>query len=270
MCRPWTRLAPVPPQGDEKRTGTSPKRFARVRDGGLVEAIAVAQKGVAVGVEARDRSIHAVHRVVVATLAVFGLVVDRAVLDLHLADAQVALVVGLVVLGVPQVELEEREQGEALGRLGGVGQGHLVDLRVDVHGHEEQHRRAQAAARSRDARVAHAVARLERVEVLLVRAVQGAPHVAAIVNREDPPAIVDRSVVVPVAREPTHLGVTVEAVAAAGVRDEPEELLGPQVIDPGVRRVRRLYDVLTGFVVEVAELHVETFRALVRPCGGAG
>ncbi len=89
--------------------------LARVRHGGLVEAVAVAEEGVAVRVEARDGRVDAVDRVVVAPLAVFGLVVDRAVLDLDLADREVALVVRLVVLGVPQAELDEAEQRERLG-----------------------------------------------------------------------------------------------------------------------------------------------------------
>ena len=186
----------------------------RRRHRGLVRSRLRAKVRVAVGVEAGDGRVDAVDRVVVATLAVFGLVVDRAVLDLHLADGQVALVVGLVVFRVPQAELDEAEERDRLGSVGRVGERDLVDLGVDVYGDKEQRGHFQPAARARDAGVAHAVAGLEVVEVRLVREVARAPDVAAIVDGEDATAVVDGGVVVAVAREATHLRVAVEAVSA--------------------------------------------------------
>src|ERR1019366_9042089 len=46
---------------------------------------------------------------VIAALAVFGLVIDDAVFDLHLSDAEVALAIGGVVLRIPQAEFDGRE-----------------------------------------------------------------------------------------------------------------------------------------------------------------
>src|SRR5690606_22527950 len=66
------------------------------------------------------------------------------------------------------------------------------------------------------------------------------------------------------------LRVAVEAVAAACVRDQAEELLRAQVVDPGVGSVRRLDDVLAGFIVEVTELHGETFQKVMGPSGEGG
>src|SRR5205823_14897369 len=61
-------------------------------------------------VEARDGRVHVIEREVVAPLAVLGLVIDRAAFDLDLTAAEIALVVGHVVVGVPEAELQEREQ----------------------------------------------------------------------------------------------------------------------------------------------------------------
>ena len=206
------------------------------------------------------RRVHAVDGVVVAALAVLGLVVDRrpvraVLLDLDLADRQVALVVGLVVLRVPQAELDEREERDRLRRVGRVGDRDLLDLGGLAEGHEEQRLDGEPAALARDARVAQAVARLEVVEVRLDRQPRRGPHVAAVVDVEVPAARVGGDVVVAVAREAAHLGVAVERVAARLVRDEREELLGAQVVDPRVRRVRRRDDVLACVVVEVAVPH---------------
>ena len=59
----------------------------------LGEAVPGPQEALAVGVEAGHRRVHRVDGVVVAALAVLGLVVDRRAVDLHLADREVALVV---------------------------------------------------------------------------------------------------------------------------------------------------------------------------------
>jgi hypothetical protein len=197
---------------------------------------------------------------VIAALAVLGLVVDRravgpVVLDLDLADGEVALVVRLVVLGVPQAELDEREERDRLGLVGRVGERDLLDLGGLAHRHEEERLDGQAAALARDARVPEAVAALEVVEIGLDRQPGRGPHVAAVVHVEVPATGVGRDVVVAVAREPAHLGVAVERVPAGLVGDEREELLRPEVVDPGVRRVGRRDDVLARLVVEVAVTH---------------
>ena len=60
---------------------------------------------------------------VIAALAVFGFVVDHAILDLHLRDVEVALVVRRVVLRVPQTELDQREERQIGGRIALIGDG---------------------------------------------------------------------------------------------------------------------------------------------------
>ena len=235
-------------------------RLPAARDRRLAEAVVGADERVAVGVEAVGPRVHAVDGVVVAALAVLGLVehgrpVRAVLLDLDLADRQVALVVGLVVLRVPQAELDEREERDRLRRVGGVGDRDLLDLGGLADGHEEQRLDRDAAALARDARVAEAVPRLEVVQVRLDRQPRRGPHVAAVVDVEVPAAGVRGDVVVAVPREAAHLGVAVERVAAGLVRDEREELLGPQVVDPRIGRVRRLDDVLACLVVKLAVPH---------------
>ena len=81
-------------------------------------AAVYAAEGVAGGVEAGDRGVGPEHCVVVAALAVLGLVVDGAAHDLHFAGGEVALEVGAVVHGVPQAELHVAEH---IQRAGGAG-----------------------------------------------------------------------------------------------------------------------------------------------------
>ncbi len=49
---------------------------------------------------------------VVAPFPVFGFVVEDAIFNFHLADVEVALVVGGVVPGVPQAKFNGGEEGE--------------------------------------------------------------------------------------------------------------------------------------------------------------
>ena len=78
-----------------------------------IPAAVWAQERLALGVEAGERLGAGEVGEVVAPLAVLGLVVDHAVLDLDLADAIVALEVGRVVLRVPQAELDRGEERQA-------------------------------------------------------------------------------------------------------------------------------------------------------------
>ena len=80
---------------------------------GLVPAAVCAEKRLALGVKTSGGPRAGEIGEVVAALAVLRLVIDDAVFDLHLADGEVALEVGGVVLGIPQAELDAGEGGEA-------------------------------------------------------------------------------------------------------------------------------------------------------------
>src|SRR5665811_1890826 len=69
------------------------------------------------------------------------------------------------------------------------------------------------------------------------------------------PAQVERNVVVAIAREPAQASVTVERVAAGGIRDDPEIRLATQVVDPGKRGVGARDHILASLVVEVSVAH---------------
>jgi hypothetical protein len=110
--RSWAlRLAGCEGDGHLLGADRGPSRGDRVaagpgRDGvGPVEPVVRPEEGVTVGVEAGDGCVHRVEGVVVAPFPVLGDVIDGGAVDLDLAEGQVALVVGLVVEGIPQVVL---------------------------------------------------------------------------------------------------------------------------------------------------------------------
>ena len=194
---------------------------------------------------------------VVAALAILGLVVDGAALDLHLAGGKVALEVGGVVLGVPQAELDEAVQGHVLLGGGLVGQLHAGHQGVHAPGHEGELLRRKAVLFAGDAGVAQAVAALIAVQLGLHGHPAGGPQAAAVIDVEILAARVGGHVVVAIAGDAQHAGVLVEAVAAAGVAHQGEEGLAAQIVDPGRGGVRAGDDVLPRQVVEVAVLHGE-------------
>jgi hypothetical protein len=68
----------------------------------------------------------------------------------------------------------------------------------------------------------------------------------SIMDIKIPAVAVHRDVVIPVARQPSKSRVLVEPISAGGIRDDPEELVASQVIDPWQRcappRFRSLFD----------------------------
>ena len=87
-----------------------------------------AAEGIPGGVEAVHRAVCPEHGVVVAALAVLGLVVDDAALYLYLTGGVVALEVGAVVHGIPQAELHIAEQIQLLDNGAAVAHCHPVQL----------------------------------------------------------------------------------------------------------------------------------------------
>src|SRR6478736_357776 len=237
-------------------TGDRVLRLACDRYVRFAEAVVQTDERFAIGVEARDRCVDMVEGEVVATFAILRLVIDGAADDFHFAGAEIALQVGAVVRRVPKAELDEREQLDLLGARAFVLERdlmHFAGLATD--GHEVEHFGAQAVAGTRDLRVAEAVTALVEAEFLLHRHERGRPAVPAVVDVEVAAAGIRRHVVVAIARQTTHLRVTVEAVPAALVRNEPEELLATQVVDPRVRGLGCRDDVFFTGVVEVTKAH---------------
>ena len=72
-------------------------------------AIGTAERA-AVGVKSIDGCIDGKHGVVIPALALFGLVIDAAARNLHLAGVVVALEIAHVVHGVPEAEFHGGEQ----------------------------------------------------------------------------------------------------------------------------------------------------------------
>ena len=240
-----------------------------VRHNGLVPPILGTKECVAVRVESDDGLVDGVDGVVVAALAELCLVEDRAALDLNLRQGKIALVVGLVVLCVPQGKLHKANEVHSLGVVALIGERNHLDLGIALDRNEVQRRGPQAPTASGDARVAHAVTGFELVKFGLVGEVGGAPDISPIIDGEDTSPSVDGHIVVAVTQQAPHLGITVEGVAASGVGNEGEEVLGAQVVDPGVRGVWGGNNVLACCVVEVAVLHCSTFftRALLTLAG---
>ena len=145
---------------------------------GFAKAIVVADEGGPVGVEAVDVGVHRVHGEVIAALAVLGLMVYGAALDLHLAGGEVALEVGGVVLSVPQAELHEAEQGNILDGGGFVGQLHPCHQGVHTPGHEGELLCFQAVLDAGDVGIAQAVAAFVAVQLRLHGHPAGGPHAA--------------------------------------------------------------------------------------------
>ncbi len=224
------------------------------------------EERLALGLEALDRLGAGEVREVVAPLPVLGLVVDDAAVHLDLAGGEVALVVGGVVLRVPETELDRGEEREIGGGVALVRHRRAPDLEGLAQRDEVEGLGANPVQGRGDSRVRHPVPALVVVQLTPGRLPGRRPVVTGrvVTQVEVAAADVERRVVVAVPGQPAQPGVAVERIAARGVRDQPEVLLGAQVVDPGQRGVGSLDDVLTGLIVEVAVTHYAS-----PPCGSA-
>src|SRR5208283_770392 len=100
-----------------------------------------------------------------------------------------------------------------------------------------------------------AVPAFEEVELSLDGHIRRRPVVGTVLHVEVPAADVGRNVVVPVASQPPKARIAIEAISAGLVRDEPEEVLAPQIVDPRVGGPRCRNDVFAASVVEMAKSH---------------
>jgi len=218
---------------------------------GISKLVIKTNEGLTVGIEALDRGIHMIESVVVTTLTILGLMIDRRSFDFHFTRREVTLEVLHVGSSIPETPLLEREELQLLhfGRL--VLQCELLYLSPLLQGHKEEYRGLDTVLTTCDTGVAHAMTALVEVEWRLARFPTWIPHGIAILDVEITPAVVHRHVVVAIAGDTAELGILVEAVATSGVRDEGEKILVAQIVDPGPRSLRVCDDILAVLIVEM-------------------
>ena len=221
----------------------------------VFKAIVQPKERLHVGVEAVHGGVHGVERIVIAALAVFGLVVDDAAFHLNLAGGEVALEVRHVVLRVPQAELDERRQDNILGCVGIIAQRHLMHLGVHAHRHKRELAGGQTVLLTGDDGVAHAVAALVAVELGLYGGPAGIPDSVAVLDVEVSAAHVDWNVVIAITCDTAQTSVLIEAVSACGVGYQRKESLCSEVVYPRIGGTGRSNDILTVFVVKMTEFH---------------
>ena len=104
---------------------------------GIGELIVQAYEGLTVGIEALNGTIHMIESVVVTTLTIFGLVVDRRAFDLYLTRREITLEIFHVGSSIPQAPLLEGEEFQRLCLAGLVLQGEFLHLAPFLQGYEE-------------------------------------------------------------------------------------------------------------------------------------
>ncbi len=148
----------------------------------------------------------------IATLAVLGLVIDDAVFDLHLPDAEIALEVRAVVLRVPQAELDAREDRERRRRRAVIGHSQLPDFQVLIERDEVASACFDAFVFRADNAVAHAVSAAVFLDLVARGLPRGRPELAALVvtDVDIPPTEIERYIVVAIAADSTKPRVTIK------------------------------------------------------------
>ena len=197
-------------------------RLAALDDQRTIPTAVRTEEPIEPGVEAGERFRAREVGEVIATLAIFGLVIDDARVDLDLADREIALEVRRVVPRVPQTELDRAEQRQRRGAVPSVRDPGAPDLDGIAERDEEERLRLDPEVLRTDPRVTETVRALVRVEVVVGRLPEWRPELGRrlIPEVQRAPAEVGGHVVVAVPRHAAEPGVTEEGVAAARVRDQ--------------------------------------------------
>ena len=186
----------------------------------ISKLIVQAYEGLTVGIKALDRGVHMIECIVVTTLTILGLVVDRRAFDLYLTRREITLEIFHVGSSIPQAPLLEGEELQRLRLAGLVLQGEFLHLAPFLQGYEEEHRSLHTVLLTCDTGVTHTMTALVEVERRLTGLPTRIPHGIAILDVEVAATVVHRYVVVTIAGDTTELRILVEAVTAGGVRDQ--------------------------------------------------
>ena len=92
------------------------------------------------------------------------------------------------------------------------------------------------------------------IELGAHRLPSGVPDRIAVFDIEVFAVIIIRNIVIAVAGNSQQLGIFIECIAAHCVRDQREEVLVAEVIDPGQRCLRSCDDILAVFVIKITVL----------------
>ena len=221
-----------------------------------IETVVQPQKTFPVGIEARQRGIDAVIGVVVATLAVFRLMVDGAAFHFNLAGREIPLKILHVGLGVPQAPLHKRVESEPFRLCGRIAQGHFLYFSPSMKRDEEKDFGFQPVFATLYPGIVHTVPALIAVEFGTARLPSGIPYRPVVVDIKISAAIIHRHAVVTVAGNAAELRVLAKRVTARRIRNQSEEIFRTQIVDPRERRTRVRNHIFPVLVIEISVFHI--------------
>ena len=177
---------------------------------GIGKLVIETYEGFAIGIEALDRGVYMVERIMVATLTVLGLVIDGATLDLDFASREITLEILHIGSSIPQAPLLEREQFEVLNLVALVGECELLYLGPLFEGNEEQHAGLDTILATSNAGVAHTMTALVEIEWSFAGLPTWVPNGVAILDIKVSATIVHGNIVVTITGDTAELGILVE------------------------------------------------------------
>ena len=211
---------------------------------GTLKAVVQSEEALTVGIKTLNGNVYGIERKVIATLFVFGLVIDRRSDYLNLARIEVSLEICGIVVSVPQAPLEKARELERLFVAALVGDSDLLDFAVKVLRNEELDRCLNAVLLAGDDRITKTVTALVLVKLGLYGRPAGIPHGIAVLEVEVSSAHINGNVVVAVTSNPAQTRVLVEAVSSRRIGDQREETLSSEVVYPRIGSARRRDNVL--------------------------
>src|SRR5215469_7810130 len=198
--------------------------FAAFYNRGIVPPAISPQEFVALRVEAGESLRTGEECKVITSFPVLGLVIDNSILDLNLADAEIALEVRGVVLRVPPAKFDRGKDREFRCLLAMVRNGELPDLEILVERHKVAGAGRNAAELRGNRGVAHAVAAGVVLELAASRLPGRGPELprGVVAEIDIPPAEIEGSIVVAVTGDPAQASIAIKGIPSRGIGDDAE------------------------------------------------
>ena len=140
---------------------------------------------------------------------------------------------------------------------GTVGKSDLLDLTGIFFGNKAQNLRLKFILFPGEAAVAKTMAAFVKIQRGFYRLPAGIPHRIPFLDIEIVTVVVIGNIVIPVTGNAKKLRIFIKAVPAAGIRDQTEKAIGPQIIDPRQWSIRALNDIFHRSVIKKSILHSE-------------
>ena len=190
----------------------------------IAELIIQSDESLSISIETIYWRVYTIKSIMVATLFVFGFMVNHRTLHFHLAGREVTLEVFHIGSSIPQAPLGKREELKRFCFVALVGQCQLLHFTPRLQWHKEKHTCLYPILLSGDARITHTMTAFIAIQWRFARLPPWRPNTFSIVDVEIASTIIHRHIVVTIACDSAEFGILIKTISSGCIRNQRKEI----------------------------------------------